>query len=411
MLYKFSNTYLLIFTLIFSTMIVACTGSNDKQVVAMQELDSLMTNNFPADEPGATLLILKGDEIIFDKGYGLADLEKNTKIDGNTFFNIASVSKQFSATAIMKLAEEGKISLDDNVKKYFPHFKADFFNKITLRHLLSHTSGIQDERPRTDMNFVLYCTDVDSYAYMENINKLAFEPGSNYEYMNPTYQLFYTIIEQVSGKTFEEYMRENIFTPAGMENAVYFSSDKTIPNMAHGYIPNEVSDESSNADSDRSAEATALAKKQQENAKAIGNFKEYDYGEETFFASKADGGIYTSTHEFAMWEKALRNNTIISESMRKEAHSPKIKITGSPYSSYQNRPFTSYGYGWFIDENPNAPQKIYHTGDNGGFQIYAGRYTQDNVLVLIFANRNDKDRWTNVTNIENILVKGGILTK
>ena len=176
-------------------------------------------------------------------------------------------------------------------------------------------------------------------------------------------------------------------------------------------IPNEVSDESSNADSDRSAEATALAKKQQENAKAIGNFKEYDYGEETFFASKADGGIYTSTHEFAMWEKALRNNTIISESMRKEAHSPKIKITGSPYSSYQNRPFTSYGYGWFIDENPNAPQKIYHTGDNGGFQIYAGRYTQDNVLVLIFANRNDKDRWTNVTNIENILVKGGILTK
>ena len=89
------------------------------------------------------------------------------------------------------------------------------------------------------------------------------------------------------------------------------------------------------------------------------------------------------------------------------AHTEKIKVTGSTFSSYQNRPFTSYGYGWFIEENPDFTKRVYHTGDNGGFQIYAGRYPKSECLLLIFSNRNDYDRWQNVTKVDSILVDAG----
>ena len=166
---------------------------------------------------------------------------------------------------MLKLANEGKISLDDPVKKYFPHFKGEFYNDIKISHLLSHTSGIGDYRPRDNREFVLYATDEDCILYMENLEKLHFEPGTQYQYMNPTFQLCYSIIQQVTGKSFEEYMRENIHLPAGMDQTLYFSPDKEIPNMAHGYIPVDES-ETLAADSDRTPEAQAAAKREQEKA-------------------------------------------------------------------------------------------------------------------------------------------------
>ncbi len=346
---------------------------NTVDKIALNSVDSLFNTVYPSNEPGAAVLILKGDSIIFDKGYGIADMTTGEKIDGNTFFNIASVSKQFSATAIMMLAEDGKLSLDDNLKKWFPEFKADFFNKITLRHILSHSSGIPDSRDRTDRNFVLTATDTASYAYIANLDSLNFAPGTSYEYMNPTFQLMYTIIEKASGEKFDDFMKKRIFTPAGMNATTYFEANKLIPNMAHGYL------------------ADSLKK----------SFKEFDYGEESFFATKADGGIYTSTHEFVKWEKALRNNSLISEKMKLEAHSPKTTIDSSK-GEY-------YGYGWFILNRKDFPQKVYHTGDNGGFQIFAGRYPSKDILYLIFSNRNDKDRESNVEKLDEIFKKAGWL--
>lgn len=368
----------LIITLLTAIIMTSCTSQAAKERQAIASLDSLFMSLYQIDEPGASILILKGDTILYDRGFGIADMKTGSKIDGNTFFNIASVSKQFSAIAILKLAEEGKLSLDDNVKKYFPEFKSELFKDITLRNLLSHTSGIGDDRPRYNRDFVLYATDVDSYSYMKDLTSLHFKPGQYYEYMNPTYQLFYTIIEKVSGKSFEQYMQDEIFYPAGMTSTIYFSPDKVIPNMSHGYIKNE-------------------------------KWDEYDYGEETFFATKADGGIYTSTHEFAKWEKALRSGTIVSDKTLKEAHSPHITVSDSPFSGYQKRPNTFYGYGWFIEQNPDFQKRIFHTGDNGGYQIYAGRYPESDLLLLIFENRNDYDRWENVLKVDSIMKKAGWL--
>ncbi len=344
---------------------------NDK--IALEKIDSLFNSLYPPNEPGAAVLVLKGDSIIFSKGYGIADMKNMTPIDANTFFNIASVSKQFSGVAIMMLSQEGKLSLDDSVKKWFPHFKADFFNKITIRHLLSHTSGIPDSRDRSDRIFVTTATDEASYSYLENLDTLNFEPGSSYEYMNPTFQLMYTIIEKASGISFDQFMKEKIFIPSGMNESTYFEADKVIPRMAHGYLFDSITN----------------------------RYNEFDYGEESFFATKADGGLYTSVNEFVKWEMALRDNKLITESAKIEAHTPKIKIPEIPY--------TSYGYGWFIEEKPGFPTKIFHTGDNGGFQIYAGRFPEQKILYLIFSNRNDRDRELSASKTDSIMKEAGWL--
>lgn len=382
-------------TLTSLTAMVSCnnTPTLTKDEIALQKVDSLFTERYaPQPNPGGAVLILKGDSIIFDKGYGIADTELNTQIDGNTFFNIASVSKQFTAVAILKLAQEGKLDINKsiydvhpNVNKYLPKDKK-VFKGVTVAHLMSHASGIPDSRPRTDRNFVLTCTDMQSIEYMKDLKELKFEPGTQYDYQNPTFQLLYVMIESLSGMPFEQYMKENIFTPAGMDETVYFQADREIPRMSHGYIPQN---------------DTIPAEEKV--------FRQYDYGEESFFATKADGGIYTSTHEFAKWEKALRNNTILNAETTQAAHSPQNNVSGSEFSSYQNRPYTSYGYGWFIEDQPGMPRKVYHTGDNGGYQIYAARFPEKDLLFLVFENRNDYSRWKMAEKLDAIAKEAGWL--
>lgn len=379
---------------ILSIVIMTACSNPEPDKEALSKVDSLCSELFPSDEPGAAVLIMKGDKIIFDKGYGLADLRTKAKIDGNTFFNIASVSKQFTAVAVLQLAERGLLSLEDSVAMYHPEYKADFWKQIKLKHLLSHSSGVPDARKGYTLEQRIFGDDVRAMEYLPELDFLHFEPGTNYEYINPTFVLSGEIVSKVSGKEFTEYVRENIFTPAGMENALYFDPaiENQIPNMAHGYEYADVSD----MPEERTASDSAKD--------VVKNWYEYDYGEETFFGTKPDGGIYTSTHEFVEWEKALRENKVISEESRKLAHTPKTNIGGSTFSDYQNRPNTWYGYGWFIEPaTQTSKEVIYHTGDNGGFKILAARYPADDALLLIFANRADWDRYEVMQKIEAIM--------
>ncbi len=357
-------------TIPFMVLVFSLTSCNNREHAAIKQIDDLYHELWPDGTPGGAILILKEDRVILKKGYGLATLDPEEEITPSTFFCIASVSKQFVAVATLKLAQEGKLSLDDPVSKYFPHFQAEFFDRITLAHLLSHTSGIPDARPRTDSLFVYHSTDVESYSYMDTLSFLNFEPGTSYEYMNPTFQLLYTVIEKASGKPFEEYMKQEIFSPAGMANTLYFEEGREIPHMAHGYRLDT----------------------------STGQWKEYDYGETTFFASKADGALYTSIEEFLFWEYALRDHKILEKEMTEKAHTAYIQT---------DIPKTGYGYGWFVTEINGAP-KIFHTGDNGGFKIYAGRYPESGALLLIFSTR-DFDRDTTVSRTEQIMQKAGWL--
>lgn len=344
--------------------------NHDELTKRIDEVFGAVYNN--PDEPGAAVLILQGNDTVYSRCFGIADVATHAPVTFETNFCIASVSKQFSAVALLQLAEQGVISLDDPLSKYFPEFQASFFNGITLHHILSHTSGIPDARPRTDRNFVLYSNDVTSVQYMRTLDHLNFQPGTQYEYINPTFQLIYQIVERATGIPFETYMQENIFNKAGMTTCRYYEPDRAIAHMAHGYERDDK-----------------------------GVWREYDYGEESFFGTKADGALYCSINDFVSWERALRDNRVWTAASKRMAYNPWIQIPADAEYGYQ--PHTGYGYGFFVQDLPHCPTHVYHLGDNGGFTIYAGKIPERDFIFLFFSTRPDIDRLGIVNRVYHIL--------
>ncbi len=324
------------------------------------------------NEPGAAVLIMQGDNTLYSRCFGVADMQTMAPVTFETNFCIASVSKQFSAVALMQLAEQGMLSLNDPLSKFFPEFQAPFFDDITLHNIMSHTSGIPDARPRNDRNFVLYSNDVTSVGYMKTLDHLSFQPGTQYEYINPTFQLIYQIVERTTGIPFEDYMQRSVFDRAGMETCCYFEPDRDIPHMAHGY---------------------------ERDAKGV--WQEYDYGEESFFGTKADGALYCSINDFVRWERALRDNKVWTAATKRLAYNPWIQIPADAEYGYQ--PHTGYGYGFFVQDMPEQPTHVYHLGDNGGFTIYAGKIPERDLIFLFFSTRPDIDRLAMVNKVYQAL--------
>lgn len=388
--------------------LMGCRQTEVRQIdknLLTAELDSLFNRRFQEGDPGAAVIVTHHDSIVYNHSFGMARLDTLVPITDHTMFNICSVSKQFSAVAILKLVEEGKLSLDDSVKKFFPNFRADFYNRITLRHLLTHTSGLPDARPRTAEqwkrytettptrftrveDFKRFCEEDESCRFLEQLDTLEFEPGTRYAYQNPTFQLLLMVIEQVTGEQFDEWMRRNIFLPAGMTQTTYFEPDKAIPDMAHGYEP--VGFTTLNGDRIPTDNPNNYFRSQD------GRWEENDYGEASFFGTKADGGLYTTPLEFLKWDQALYHDRLISKASRQMAHTGYIAT---------DIPETDYGLAFFIEHRPDHPQKIYHTGDNGGFLIFEGRIPSLDLFYLVFANRPDWERESTIEAMDQILLR------
>ena len=267
---------------------------------------------------------------------------------------------------------------------------------------MSHTSGLPDSRDRSDRNACVFANDSISMSYFPSVKELLFQPGSAYDYKNPTFLLIADIIEQCENMPFIEYQKRHIFDELGMVSTTYFDPKNTPANTAHGYI-NTKADGTSSTDNDTAGKTIKV-----DNSNSS-QWQQYDYGEETFFATRPDGGIYSTVRDLAQWEKGLRENRIIPDSLLQTAYSPLVEVSGSKWSSYQNRPNTYYGLGWFIDKTPGYPTKVYHTGDNGGFQAYLAKYPEKEVTIIILENRNDNDRWSLATAIDKILLDAGLL--
>ena len=394
--------------LAISTLIMDDIYANNKYNGVKSRIDSLLNANYTDDAPGCALIIAKDGNVVYEGYRGIADVESKEKISGNTVFNIASITKQFTVVGILKLYEEGKLDIEDCVAKYFPEFKSDIWKKVKLKHLMSQCSGVPDNRPRVDKDFMLFIVDEQCLEYMVDLDELKFEPGTNYDYKNPTFQILSAVIQRVSGMGFEDFQSQYLFKPSRMTNVRYFDPKLVIPSMAHGYIAVNA-EEKKSVDSDSQKERDLL-NAEYTDSNGI-SWKQFDYGEETFFGTKADGGIYTSAYDFLEWERSLANNLVVSDKLKQQAYTPSIKVSGSKYSSYQNRPYTSYGYGWFIDDMPGRERKVYHTGDNGGFQAYASKYQKSGVNVIMFENRNDLDRWSMQMQIEKILIEEGLIVR
>lgn len=353
----------------------------DNSKMDFERIDSLCARIFPENEPGGAVLILKGDDVVYCNCRGIANADTGTRITDTTLFNIASVSKQFTAVGILQLAEKNLLSLDDNVHKFFPEFSSNIWDRVQIKHLLSHSSGVPDGRGYLTREQKVFGDEDLATEYLKDLDALHFEPGTAYEYMNPTFVVLGKIIEKVSGLPYVEYMEKNVLGPAGMSSSHFFDPELMagLPECSHGYV-------------------------------FIEGWKEYDYGEETFFATRPDGGLYTSVNDFVKWELALRSGKVLGQEMLALAHTPHTQVSGSTWSDYQNRPNTWYGYGWFIEpkteagkETEASPLVVYHTGDNGGYQILAARYPESDILVLIFANQYNWDRYSAKMEIQDAL--------
>lgn len=366
---------------ITATLLSICLGHAHAADIS-QELKTYFDSRYgdTGHSPGAAVIIAKGDSIILEYYTGIADMRTGQPIDASTTFNIASVSKQFTVVALLKCAADSLLDIDAPMSHYVD-YTSSIWHTITPRHLASQSSGVPDTRDRSDRRACVFATDVSSKAYFPSVDTTLFTPGSAYDYVNPTFILLADMVTKASGVDFFRYQLDNIFLPSGMTDTYYFDPDYTPSCQSHAYV-----------------------------ADSAGQWIEYDYGEETFFATRPDGGIYSTARDMLAWEKSLADGAVLSPEWRDMAYSPHTDVASSTWCDYQRRPHTYYGLGWFIHKAPGHPVKVFHTGDNGGYQAYVCKYPRDDVRVIVLENRNDRDRWTMASDLENLLLNAGILS-
>ena len=319
-----------------------------------KNIDSLLKTYYKENEPGAFVYICKNNKTIFKKGYGLANMQSKEKINNATNFNIGSLTKQFTAFCIVQLAERKQLSLQDKLIKYFPDFNRQTGNLITIQQLLTHCSGIIDHYAFTDTSIIKHASDKDVLNAVKNIDSTYFIPGTKYRYSNTAYCLLALVIEKISGISYNDYIKKNIFAPLAMQRSVVLKTGKPIYKQAIGY------------DFDGSKNL----------------FSRLDADEAIFFSTEGDGGIYTSADEYLRWYQSLQQPLPANKTVVQKCRSAQFLI--DPLNKL------AYGYGWFVSEKDNAPA-IYHTGSNGGFRAIVFTIPSKNYIVAVFSNRTGID--------------------
>jgi D-alanyl-D-alanine carboxypeptidase len=335
---------------------------------ANRKIDSLLSSIYKSNEPGIAIAIQQNRKIIFEKAYGLANLETKEKISPVSNFNIGSLTKQFTAFGILQLAAANKLSLDDTLIKFFPQFNKKAGGRITIRQLLTHSSGIIDHYAFADTNIVKHATDKDVLNAVKNIDSTYFPPGTKYRYSNTAYCLLALIIEKVSGLSYPYYIKENIFLPLQMNHSQVLKINNPIDNRVLGY------DTLKNG------------------------FKRLDVNDAIFFSTEGDGGIYTSVTDYLKWINSLQSASLLEDEWIEKARSAQFPV------DEKNK--LSYGFGWFINEQ-NEFKEVYHTGSNGGFRAISFTIPSKNYLLIILSNRTGVDLESMVEEINKILRVGG----
>jgi CubicO group peptidase (beta-lactamase class C family) len=337
--------------IIFSALLMVLSVAVKCQITA--KIDSLLSTIYTGDKPGASAAIIENGKIIFKKSFGIANIKTGEKISSSTNFNICSLTKQFTAMAILQLAEKNKLSLTDKLSHFFPEINKNIADVITLKELLTHSSGIPDHYNYTDTKNMQHAHDSDALNAIKHADTLYFKPGSKFRYSNTAFCLLALIIEKTSGLGYSDYLEKNIFQPAGMTHTTVWNENAEILFSATAYTRDSTQNK----------------------------FIQSGPGENIFFSTEGDGGIYTSVDDYIKWFKALQNDKIFSKNIIDEARSIEFTIDADRK--------LGYGYGWFIDEN--VPKKVYHSGSNGGFRTFSFTIPKENFLIVIFSNRDDID--------------------
>jgi CubicO group peptidase (beta-lactamase class C family) len=324
---------------------MGCRNENSNRME--DRIDAVLSLYDHADGPGAAVLVMKDDSVVFKKGYGLADIETRTPVATTTNFRLASVTKQFTAMCILMLAEKGRLSLEDPVVKFFPDFPS-YGKDIRIRHLLTHTSGLRDYEDLIPKTLQRQVYDIDCLELMKTTDSLYFPTGSAYRYSNTGYAILALVTEKVTGRRFADFLKDSVFAPVGMPTTVAFEDGRSkVANRAFGHSRN------GNGwwQTDQSQTSAVLG----------------------------DGGIYSNVEELAKWTSSLWHHRLISDSMQNRAWTRATLNDGSGID---------YGYGWHIEGDDGHP---HHDGSTMGFRNHILVYPKERMMVAVMTNRNEGD--------------------
>ena len=215
-------------------LLTAC-GVQSNMEEKLNKVDEIFATFNSTDHPGAAVMIIQSGEVILQKGYGIADFEKNIAVTSKSNFRLASVTKQFTAMSILQLIERGELTLQTSLTDIFPDFPA-YGTAITIEHLLQHTSGIYDYESMIPEMQTQQVKDNDVLDYMLTTNKTYFPVGEGFQYSNTAFALLTQIIEKKTGTPFRDYVKDNIFDPLNMDTTLAFENGiNEVPNRAYGY--------------------------------------------------------------------------------------------------------------------------------------------------------------------------------
>ncbi len=296
-------------------------------------------------QPGAAVMIVRDGRIVYSRGFGYANIEDETPIDVTSTFRLGSVSKQFTAMAIMVLADAGKLGFDDPVIQYIPELSD--YPGVTIRHLLTHTAGLPDYYDTIDTSGGMP-TNADLPRELASMGGPVFAAGERYEYSNPAYEMLPLIVERVSGQPFAQFMAEQVFGPAGMDDSlIYDYTEPEIPNRVLGYEP------------------------------TADGFSLNDFDELNHIIGS--GGMYATLEDFVAWEQALNDGELVSQPTLNKAFTRHLLNNGDEID---------YGLGWRLDQY-RGHRRIAHSGSWVGFRTAIARYPDDRLTIVVLTNRTD----------------------
>jgi CubicO group peptidase (beta-lactamase class C family) len=343
----------LLFLLVITSTVVYGQGRSGNFALSKGDLiENLLFSYYDELEFNGSVLVVENNQIIYENTFGFADFENEEPLDADLPFYLASLGKQFTAAAIIKLEEEGKLSLDDHIKKYLP-MMPKIYEPIKIHHLLTHTAGVPDYI--NNMNIARPgLTNMDVYRALIKQRNLQFTPGNKFRYSNSGYILLAMIVQVASGQTIENYFQEQIFDVFQMDNAFVYSTATANRQRVKGY--------------------SAKKKLNDYNLMTVG-----------------DGGIYASARDLYKWEQALNTGKFINKESLDRIYTQVVLTNGRS---------RRYGFGWEIGSNSQG-KLVYHDGELAGFRTYMERQLESGNAVIILTNNS----FSQVANLRNMLVK------
>ncbi|HTS27045.1 MAG TPA: serine hydrolase domain-containing protein [Bryobacteraceae bacterium] len=308
-------------------------------------VDALFSPYSHANVPGASVIVIRDGKVLFRHAYGLADVEAHVAATTATNYRLASVTKQFTAMSILMLAERQRLSLDDDLTRFFPDYPA-YGKQVTIRHLLTHTSGLRAYEDLIPAERTAQVHDIDVLDLLKRQTSTYFAPGSEWRYSNTGYAHLALIVEKASGMRFAAFLKKNIFDPLHMAGTVaYEEGVSTVRNRAYGYT------------------------------ERAGAFERTD--QSVTSAVLGDGGIYSSVEDLFRWDQALYTTRLVRAETLQAAFTPALLTNGTK---------TAYGFGWEIGEYKGL-KTVRHGGSTVGFRTHICRIPEKRFTVIVLVNR------------------------